>query len=49
MTFKALFATTALAPSTLSLPAIAAELTVGFSQIGSPASVRTSMRSAAAA
>src|SRR5438270_12540422 len=35
MTSKAFLAATALAASMLSLPAIAAELTVGFSQIGS--------------
>src|SRR5947208_2372895 len=35
MSFKSLLAATALAASMLSLPAIAAELTVGFSQIGS--------------
>ena len=35
MTIKALLAATALAATTLSLPAVAAELTVGFSQIGS--------------
>src|SRR5207248_11623564 len=35
MSFKPLLAATALAASMLSFPAIAAELTVGFSQIGS--------------
>jgi len=35
MTSKALLAATALVAITLSLPATAAELTVGFSQIGS--------------
>ena len=45
MTFKALFAATATAALMLALPANAAELTVGFSQIGSESGWRAAQMS----